>query len=271
MLLNNKKCPNCETYYDPTLKKCPHCYKSNELYLDGQINDKIMYFSVESQIGLFLVGFAFGGMLLVELLFSYIISLFDIDLALKKTILLATTYVTMLLGLMAIAFFTRRKEFLSKYKRGLDYIYGVFYAMTIVFASMMLSSLINIFYTPVDNNNQSAALEVVQNYPIIAFFIISLLGPICEEMTYRVGLFSFFRRINKYVAFIITIIVFALIHFDFDAIGTSNIVNELWALPSYIVSGFILTLAYEHRGPVCSMTAHILYNTFAFIMMLIHR
>ena len=164
-----------------------------------------------------------------------------------------------------------KEEFLSKYKRGLDYIYDVFYAMTIVFASMMLSSLINIFHTPVDNNNQNAALEVVQNYPIIAFFLISFLGPICEEMTYRVGLFSFFRRINKYVAFIITIIVFALIHFDFDAIGTSNIVNELWALPSYIVSGFILTLAYEHRGPACSMTAHILYNTFAFIMMLIPR
>ena len=59
--------------------------------------------------------------------------------------------------------------------------------------------------------------------------------------------------------------IFALIHFDFQA---ENIVNELWALPTYLVSGVILGLAYEHRGPACSMTAHLIYNLFAFIVML---
>jgi hypothetical protein len=44
--------------------------------------------------------------------------------------------------------------------------------------------------------------------------------------------------------------------------------NELWSLPSYRISGFILTLAYEHRGPAWSMTAHVLYNIFAFLIML---
>ena len=71
--------------------------------------------------------------------------------------------------------------------------------------------------------------------------------------------------IFKYLAIIISSIVFALIHFSFKQ---ETIVNELWSLPTYIVSGVILALAYEHKGPACSMTAHILYNTLAFIVML---
>ena len=66
-------------------------------------------------------------------------------------------------------------------------------------------------------------------------------------------------------------VVFAFIHFDFEAIGTPEIVEELWSLPSYLVSGLILTIAYEHRGPACSMTAHVLYNLFAFALMFVPR
>ena len=268
MLINSKKCPNCETYYDATLKECPSCHKSNELYQERKVSDKIVFFDIRAQIGLFLVGFAFAGMLLAELFFALFVSFAGGSETFRKTLLLLLTYSAMLGGLLIIVLTTRRKEFFSKYKRPLDYIYGLVYAITIVVVSMMLSSLISIFHTAKDNANQETAVEIVKNYPIIAFFILGLLGPICEELTYRVGLYSFFRRINKYLAFGVTIIVFALIHFDFSAIGTENIVEELWALPSYLISGFILTLAYEHRGPACSMTAHVLYNIFAFSLML---
>ena len=269
MLLNSKKCSNCDGYYDPTLKKCPHCHKSNELYAERKVSDKIVFFDFRAQIGLFLVGFAYAGMLLAEFILAFFIGPLNIDDLLRKTLILLFTYLMMLGGLAVIALSTRRKEFFSKYKRPLDYIYGIVYAITIVVVSMMLSSLISIFHTAEDNTNQEVAISIAKNYPIFALFILGFLGPICEELTYRVGLYSFFRRINKYLAFGITIVVFALIHFDFGAFGTEKIVEELWALPSYLVSGFILTLAYEHRGPACSMTAHVIYNLFAFSLMLL--
>jgi membrane protease YdiL (CAAX protease family) len=50
-----------------------------------------------------------------------------------------------------------------------------------------------------------------------------------------------------------------------------NIVEELWSLPSYLVSGLLLTLAYELRGPACSMTAHACYNLIAIIMIMVAR
>ena len=266
MLFRNKKCPNCNTYHDPTLEKCPECHKNNELYLNREINDKIVFMHPIAQIGLFLAGFLYAGMLIAELTIGNIVSLLPANDSLKYTLLLLFVYLMMLGGLLAIILTTRRKVFFNKYKRGIDYVYGIGYALTIVIASLIVGSIIAIFHTPTDNNNQKAAIEVTNNYPLIAFFLLSFIGPICEELTYRVGLYSFFRRINKYLAFAVTVIVFAFIHFDFSA---TDIVNELWSLPSYLISGFILTLAYEHRGPACSMTAHVLYNVFAFLLMLI--
>ena len=271
MLLNHKNCSNCGGYYDPTLKECPHCHKSNELYQERQISDKIVYFHPLAQIGLFLMGFAYVGMLVAEFIFSLFIPLFSGEELLQKTLILFFTYAMMLGCLSIIVLKTRKTEFLSKYKRPLDYVYGFAYAITVIIASLMVGSLISIFHTASDNTNQAAAVLISKNYPLIAFFVLGLFGPICEELTYRVGLYSFLRRINKYLAFAVTIIVFAFIHFDFTAIGTPDIVEELWSLPSYLVAGFILTLAYEHRGPACSMTAHILYNIFAFSMMVLAR
>lgn len=264
MLIKNKKCTNCETYYDPTLEKCPECHKHNELYLNRELNDKIAYMHPIAQIGLFLAGFALAGMLIAELILAIFVRLLPDD-NIKTTLLLTFTYLFMLIGLGAIIMTTRRKHFFSKYKNGLDYVYGLGYAVTIVLASMIVGAIISLFHESVDNANQQAAISVAKNYPIIAFFVLGLLGPICEELTYRVGLYSFFRRINIYLAFAITMVVFAFIHFDFTS---ENIIEELWSMPSYIISGFILTLAYEHRGPACSMTAHIAYNIFAFCLML---
>ena len=270
MLLNNKKCTNCETYYDPTLKKCPKCYKSNELYLDREVSNNILFLHPFAQIGLFLAGFAYAGMLIAEFIFSFLLIGLDNDIF-KSTILLLFTYLMMFSGLIVIPLTTRRQVFFEKYKRPLDYIYGVAYAFSLVFVSMVVSSILSLFHEVSDNANQSAAVIISHNYPLLAFLVIGILGPICEEFTYRVGLYSFLRRINKYLAFVVTVIVFAFIHFDFTSIGQATFIEEMWSLPSYLISGFLLTLAYEHRGPACSMTAHLTYNAFAFIMILVAK
>ena len=74
------------------------------------------------------------------------------------------------------------------------------------------------------------------------------------------------RRYNKYLALILTTIVFALIHFRFNS---ENIVGELWSLPSYLIAGFILTFAYEKGGLSSSLTAHVIYNIVSFVMTLV--
>lgn len=203
------------------------------------------------------------GMLIFEILFGKIFGYIE-DKTLFTTTVITCTYFAMLAGLALIILLTRRNHFFSKYKRPLDYIYGLGYAITLFFVGAIISNFISIFYKIEVNTNQSTALDIATNYPIIAFIVMGLLGPICEELTYRVGLYSFFRRINKYLALAISALLFALIHFDFQA---ENIVNELWSLPSYLFAGVVLGVAYEHRGPACSMTAHLLYNILAFFVM----
>ena len=265
MLLKRKKCPNCGAYYDPTLEKCPACHKHNELYLNRQINDKIAFMHPITQIGLFLGGFSFAGMLIIQIILAILLKSSFNDKNAYEAVIISCTYILMMGGLGFIVFFTRKNHFLSKYKRKIDYIYGLAYAITLILVGSLVANFISIFHQVNDNTNQSAAVSFSHNYPLLAFFVIGFLGPICEELTYRVGLYSFLRRINIYLAFIVTTIIFALIHFDFEAI---DMVNELWSIPSYIVAGAILTLAYEHRGPACSMTAHVCYNIFAFLVIL---
>ena len=267
MLIKWKKCSNCDTYHDPTLEKCPKCHKHNELYLNREISNHVAFFHPIAQIGIFLAGFSYVGMLLAELFSGSIFQLFVQDELLWKTLTISLTYLLMFVGLAMIVISTRRDYFFKKYTRGIDYLYGLGYAVTLVLASSILGALILIFHTPTDNVNQTTAIDIAKGYPILAFVIMGILGPICEELTYRVGLYSFLRRINKWLALAVTALVFAFIHFSFDG----DIIEELWSFPSYLLSGVILTLAYEHRGPACSMTAHLAYNIFAFTLMLVSK
>ena len=265
MLLKRKKCSNCGAYYDPTLEKCPSCHKHNELYLNREINDKIAFMHPVAQIGLFLGGFAYAGMLIIQIIFAIFLKGAISDKTTFESTLISCTYIAMIGGLGFIVFLTRRKHFLSKYTRKIDYIYGFAYMITLILVSSLVGTFTSLFHEAADNANQTTAVLFIKNYPLMAFFVVGILGPLCEELTYRVGLYSFLRRINKYLAFGVTVIVFAFIHFDFDA---ADMVTELWAIPSYIAAGAVLTVAYEHRGPACSMTAHVCYNVFAFLTIL---
>ena len=270
MLFKDINCPNCHTYHDPTLNKCPNCHKDNELYKLNRVPKRVVFLHPVAQVALFLIGFAYAGMLFAEIFFAYFIGLNTGASNIQKSVMLMlTTYLAMFAGLAAVILFTRRNLFASKFTNGIDYLYGLAYAVTVITLSSVLNILISFIHpADVNNANQSAAETMSLNYPILMFFVVGLLGPICEELTYRVGLYSFLRRINKWLALAITTIVFALIHFEF---GADDIVSELWALPSYILAGVILTYAYEHRGPACSISAHMTYNLFAFALIFVQN
>ena len=266
MLFKNKKCPNCNAYYDPTLKKCPQCHNDNELYTNRCLRDDIMFYHPAAQIGLFLSGFSFAGMLISELIGAFFFSGI-VDKGLRNAVVILFTYLLMLSALMVIAFSSRQMIFIKRFKRPIDYTLGLAYAGGIFVTALIIGMITSVFYKD-PNANQAAAESLINNYPIIAGFIICLIGPICEELTYRVGLYSFLRRINKVLAFVVTVIIFALIHFDFTA---ENIIGELWSLPSYLACGALLTMAYDHRGPACSIVAHIAYNTTAFLLVIMGK
>ena len=116
------------------------------------------------------------------------------------------------------------------------------------------------------NNNQSTLDSIVKIYPLISLVVFGIMGPICEELTYRVGLFDCVKRKNRYLAYAVTIIVFTLIHFDF---ASSNMVNELLNIPFYAVAAFTFTFIYDQYGFAASVTAHITNNLISIIISII--
>ena len=266
MLLFNKNCPQCGNRYDKTLSKCPSCQYDNDIALSRHFNKNVVFLQPGVQIGLFLLGFSYVGMLGIEILLSIFIPL---DNLLGKTLLTGLTYIILFVSLLAIAILDRKFIFAKKFTRLVDYLFGFGYAGILILVGNYLPYLISwLSKVPIEelnNTNQETAIDMIKYYPIFSFFFITILGPVCEEITYRVGLYSFLKRINTIFAFLVTVIIFAFIHFSFKS-ETMKI--ELLTMPIYIVLGLMLTLAYEHRGPACSITAHIVYNGFAFFSIL---
>lgn len=138
-----------------------------------------------------------------------------------------------------------------------------FIASLVGVAGIMIFNIVynNIIYNlglSINNNsNETTVVNIVSQYPVFSVIVFGLIGPITEELTYRVGLFSFFSRINKILAYVITIIVFAFIHYNFSS---SDFINELLNLPLYAFAAFVFSFLYDRYGLAGSVYAHVINN-----------
>ena len=152
-------------------------------------------------------------------------------------------------------------EFLKSFKSWKPYIAGL-----VGFGAIMMFNITyNIILSATglvvsDNANEESLNSIVTSFPFLSLFIFGIVGPIVEEITYRVGLFSFLRRISRVLAYIVTIIVFTLIHFNFSG---ENLINELLNIPFYAFAAITFTLIYEKFGFAGSMCAHVTNNLFS--------
>jgi membrane protease YdiL (CAAX protease family) len=117
-----------------------------------------------------------------------------------------------------------------------------------------------------DNQNQAAIVRLVKDSPMISLFTFGLLGPIVEEWTYRLGLFQYLKSRSKWIAYVVTLTIFGLIHFDFTA---TNLTNELLNLPIYLVAGAWFCFLYDRFGLQVAMATHIINNLLSVMSILI--
>lgn len=108
-----------------------------------------------------------------------------------------------------------------------------------------------------DNANESSLNSIVSDFPFLSLLIFALIGPIVEEFTYRVGLFSLLKRVHISLAYVVTIIVFTFIHFDFQS---NNMVNELLNIPFYMFAAATFCFLYHRFGLASSISAHVTNN-----------
>ena len=258
------KCKVCEKEYDINYDECPKCHTKNEEQPRDFKHNTVLHFG--KQIALFITGWL--GFQLIALLIEIVMirtNNITTNQALNEffsknvnnMILNAAAYGVLLLILLIIINIDIKK-LAKSFAQWKGYIaaligLGVIFAFNIIYNSILNAAGVRI----TSNNNQQALDTNNATFPITSLLIFGIVGPICEELTYRVGLFSLSKRISKWVAYPVTIVVFALIHFDFQA---SNMVNEWINIPYYAVAAFTLSFVYDKYGFSSSCVLHIANN-----------
>lgn len=257
MLFKKKTCINCQSEYDVVEPTCPVCGTRDDRFEQLKIPQHMVWLPIYKQLGLFLLG------IVVLNLISFILGLALANTyeETDPTFVLIVNLVRYLsvLAMMGVLLIKSYPKFKDCFCHFLPYVVGFSCGFLLIGLNIAYSNIVSLFYTTTTNQNQSLANSLVLNYPITSLFLLSLIGPTVEELTYRVGLFTFLSRTKKWIAYLVTIIFFAIIHFNFFATG-DDIINELINLPVYAMAGAALCVLYDFFGLPASLLAHYVNN-----------
>lgn len=149
---------------------------------------------------------------------------------------------------------------------------GLMYGFILLGSSVIYNLIVLLIYPDFGSNaNQNTVVEMIKMYPVLSFFSVALFAPIAEEITYRLGLAGTIAKKSKVLAIVVSSLLFGLIHsafidLSFLSMTKQEIINEAIALPSYIISGLVMGIAYiKENSLAVSITAHMTNNFIAFI------
>ena len=213
------------------------------------------------EVLLFAIGNVFTLSLITTIVSAILFSMNEIDKAGATSLI---SY-SILFALLAVVVGLDYKKILPKFKSWIPYVVGLGFGIAILFFDELYLRFVNLFYNTGIGGNETGIRQIIARYPIASILIFGLVGPMCEELTYRVGMFNLVKRWSRVAAYIFTGLIFGLIHMDF----TGNIATEFIILPTYIAPGLLLSLAYDLYDFPCSYIAHITNNLFVIISQVI--
>lgn len=186
------------------------------------------------------------------------------------------SYSLLLVSLLFILGKDLIKRIFSDFTKIKKVLYGLLFGIIVILAQVLVNTLIQTLApnTP-SNENQSAIVVMVHSQPLLMFIAVVILAPICEEITYRLGLFGALYKKNRILAHIVSALFFGLLHSIFLSskvftATSEQMITELLNLPSYIISGLIFSIAYEkEQSLTTSITAHMTNNLLSYISVLL--
>lgn len=237
----------------------------NELRTDLLPDKYAPYNNVDNgivrELLLLLIGNIFTLSLIATIVSLILSSVNEVD---RSAITQMVSY-SILFVLLLVSLGPNIKKCLPKFANWIPYLVGIAIGVSVLIGDELYLRFVNLFYTTETGGNEGNIRSIIANYPISSVFIFGLIGPMCEELTYRVGLFNLIKRWNKIAAYIIAAVIFGLIHMDFRA----DIATEFILLPSYILPGILFAIAYDMYDLPCSFTAHITNNLVVIIQLVI--
>lgn len=266
MLFGKKNCSKCESSYDIVEDTCPVCGAHNEEFEIRRVPRHHVWLPIYKQLIIFALGI---------IALNIISEIFGLTWG-RSLEQPTVTYVmvvnlvryTVVAGLIAVTLIGSFGKFKKSFTDWLPYLVGFFAGFLLMGVNIAYSMIVNLFYETTTNENQTLANAMVESYPLISILVLGFIGPVVEEFTYRVGLFSFLTRLHRVAAYIITILIFAFIHFDFFATGEA-LINEWIHLPLYAICGAALCVLYDTMGLSASVMAHVTNNLISILPVLL--
>lgn len=250
-------CEKCGFEYNEELGKCPLCSLLEKK--QSKKEEKVIDLHWCYSLALFIIG-SFG-LHIIAFKLSRIFA-FDAHEGYYSGLINFTAYFILFAFLMpgVIANFDLFKKHMKGFEK---YLYGLLFGACVLFGTIIINIIINSIHTIEPNVNESAIRSVISMSPVLSIIVFGFIGPICEELTYRAGLFTLINKKNKILAYIVTVVIFGFIHFDYENITS---INEWLNLPIYCFSGFMFCLAYDKFGLPASILAHMTNNLVSVIL-----
>lgn len=276
-------CPSCRQIYDGLAHRCPACGAESGDPGTKSFRNFVLT-SALKQAGLFLAGWA--GFQLIATLVSVLFQLVWTQMNPGFTAEMMEGYLasyefggpvnfvsySLLFAVLTAILWKDNLAVFSSFKHGKAYLWGIgsfaaLFLVQLVYGNIVAMILQANGMEMEQNLNENTLTAIAKAYPVAAMFIFGLVAPYCEEITYRVGLYSFFGRFGKWAAYLFSAIVFGLIHFDWNCFGSPEaMVVELYNIPVYLFAGGILGFAYDKGGFASSFVAHAANNLFSTLM-----
>ena len=113
------------------------------------------------------------------------------------------------------------------------------------------------------NPNNAAVNDMLNEERNIIIVMTVILAPVVEECIFRGGFFCAFYRKNRYVAYVLSIVLFSVYHVWQYAFAAQDVSYLLYAI-SYIPASFVLCWVYEKSGSIwTSIFFHMSFNAYA--------
>ena len=255
-----KKEPFIQTSINPNSPK----ERGNNVFA---FESKVLDLPLWKKIASFLLGYV-GLQMIVQILKLFISTETELYFIISGSYSGAVNFgvYIILFGLFIILFNDDLFKILKEFKSSDTWISGLAYGFLVLIISSAINAMLNLIPHSGVNNNESSIDSITTIFPLLSLLVFGLIGPICEEFTYRVGFFGFFRKINPILGYIFTAILFGFIHFDFQS---NDLINELINIPSYIIAGLMLCYIYDYKAIGTSIIAHALNNVTGILLQII--
>ena len=273
-MFKTRNCENCGHQYEENFYACPNCDIANPLVTNNRKDTRM---SSWKQIVMFLVGNL--GFQALGILFSVLVGLFYRNIGLVGDeynvgfSLAVNGSAYFVEGAILVILAIKEKDNVFKKIHIKPILFGLI-GFAIMYAVNLVGGVINnIVYTiagieETTNANQASVIEMVKAFPIMSFLMIVILGPVCEELTYRVGLFSFLRKKHVGLAIVGSALIFGLIHFGYKEAFSGDpklLIVEVMSFFNYFSAGIVLGIFYHKCGFYASLTAHIANNLYSYV------